>query len=315
MHFKKPIGDTHLGRRFLTGVPMHRRGEREQSMWTQFRNEMQPNGSNIVVQMGDIFDKAIVPFDVIDSCAQIIEDTAKDHPNVIFVVLAGNHDLSKDTSKVSAFLILKKMLRHLPNVEIVSEAICIDSLGFIPYWPFGSAQEVLDMNHLPHKMEAVFGHWDTSNFGGDNTIPLSALARYTNQVYTGHIHLPGIVVDSPDMKLVKTGSMQPYAHGEEAVQDLYLTMTLTEFECHNPDIFVNKCLRLILKKGEEIPNVECLQLTIKKIDEEGEEVDIDVDFENFDTIRIFNEAMNDFEVSLKTVGLIREQFDKLRGNV
>ena len=57
------IGDPHLGRVFKTGVPLHRRGEREEMVWATFEKALTENTQDIdaIVIMGDLFDKMHVP--------------------------------------------------------------------------------------------------------------------------------------------------------------------------------------------------------------------------------------------------------------
>ena len=56
------LGDPHLGRKFVTGVPLDRRGDREKMQMEQFEDEVIgiPPGRHFHVCMGDLFDKHTV---------------------------------------------------------------------------------------------------------------------------------------------------------------------------------------------------------------------------------------------------------------
>lgn len=319
----KVVGDCHLGRKFMNGVPFHRRGDREAMMWAQFYSEMSPDTHadvGMIVQVGDIFDKAVVPYDVVMQAAKIIKMKAAAYPNVKFVVIAGNHDLSKDVEKVSAFQLLAMICQDVENIHILTEPALItvkgEKFAFFPYSVDKSASDVVldfiqDIDDIDN-VAAAFGHWDTTNYGGDNTMPHSELARLTEEAYTGHIHLPGVIIASESYRAEKIGSMQPMAHGEEVNEDLYVTRTLDQLAGED---FTYKCLRVLLKPGEEAPSVECLQLTVKRVDEVGEviEDDIDVNFDAFNMDALFSASMTEAGVSGKVSEMIKGKLIEMRG--
>lgn len=319
----KIVGDAHLGRRFMNGVPMSRRGERERMIWGQFHSEMAPEGADLVVCVGDIFDKAIVPYHVIMNTEAIIREHAEANPNTIFVVLAGNHDLSKDTEKVSAFLVLKGLLRDLRNVHILDEAMSCGAgsewFVFLPYSVTDTAENVVkSLLEGPsplgyEKYTAAFGHWDTTSYGGENIMPHNVLSSLAHEAYTGHIHLPGLILESESYRAEKVGSMQPYAHGEEINEDLYVTRELSQLD--GSEDFTSKCLRVVLRKGEDIPyDIPCLMLTIKRVDDQGEEVEsLEVNFDTFSMDGLFRESMTEFQVSERIAEKISERFIEMRG--
>jgi hypothetical protein len=85
------------------------------------------------------------------------------------------------------------------------------------------------------------------------------------------------------IRLVCTGSMLPYAHGEG---DTYVTKWLEEIG--DPAQYKDKCLRVLLRPGEELPEIDCLQLTAKRV--QGEEIE-QVTFEEFDLCALFSAVM------------------------
>ena len=52
------LGDPHLGRTFVHGVPLHRRGEREVMMWRNFAQSLSNVTTPLHICLGDLFDRA-----------------------------------------------------------------------------------------------------------------------------------------------------------------------------------------------------------------------------------------------------------------
>jgi hypothetical protein len=107
--------------------------------------------------------------------------------------------------------------------------------------------------------------------------------------------------------------MQPYAHGEEVNEDLYVTRELSQLD--GSEDFTSKCLRVVLRKGEDIPyDIPCLMLTIKRVDDSGEEVEsLEVNFDTFSMDGLFKESMTEFGVSEAVASKIGERFIEMRG--
>ena len=91
------LGDTHLDRRFVSNVPLHRRGERERMVWDQFVRELDPQRCEYHIHMGDLFDKPVVSLSMILKTATAYLSAAKAHPNTKFRILRGNHDCTDGT--------------------------------------------------------------------------------------------------------------------------------------------------------------------------------------------------------------------------
>lgn len=293
----KLLGDQHLGRRFRNGVPLHRLGEREQMVRDQFVRELNPHGATIHVNMGDLFDKTIVPLNVIMFAAYGYREAARKNPNTTYFVLRGNHDASRDADVVSAYEVFAALVDDEPNILVLQDDVHVCQardtvLAFVPWHPFKTAAEMVE--RVPSGVHAVFGHWDIENFGGptDNYMPYDLLRARTKLVYTGHVHKPRRF-DSSGLEVVVVGSMQPYAFGEsDEIDDPrkpnYITITPEVLENVEPDAFRDDVVRLVLKKGEPIPEIDCLQLVVKR--EGEEEVDLSVEFEEFNMERLFKEA-------------------------
>lgn len=308
------IGDVHLGRTFKNGVPLDRRGEREAMLLAQFEQEMNMvDDGDIVCQIGDLFDRYVVPLYVIMQTAVIIRRAAEDHPRVSYIFIAGNHDLSRDADRVSAFEVLEQMLRSPKNILfVIDTSVRIGGYAFIPWSPFKTAQEMVEMLPPEERYEAILGHWDIDGFGKDlpNLIPTALLSTLTDKVYTGHVHKPQTFTrDGIEVDVV--GSMQPLAHGEEAEPKMYLTISLEELEANSLDLS-RCCVRILLKPGEVAPipsEVGCLQLTVKREGVEEAE-DIEVEFDDFDFEGLLREALGPSGIQEKVLG----HYEQMRGD-
>ena len=144
------IGDPHLGRVFKTGVPLHRRGEREEMVWATFEKALTENTQDIdaIVIMGDLFDKMHVPNAVVLRASDLLwKSVGQPHFNEV-VVLRGNHDASRDTSIRSSFDVLMALHQNNPDVEFVTEVtpISYEKFEMIAFgWhPFITAKEMVE---------------------------------------------------------------------------------------------------------------------------------------------------------------------------
>ncbi len=288
------LGDPHLGRLFRQGVPLHRRGEREELVFQHFEWALRDVSSLYHVCMGDLFHRPDMPAGVILRAASAYREAAVRCPHTRFVVLAGNHDLSRDTSHVSAFHLFEALLAPLPNVRVVHEdAIQIGGYLFVPWSPTRTSREMV-APWLETPLDAVFGHWDVVNPMSDaNMVPTLPLAK---MILTGHDHLRRDVGE----KVRVVGSMQPYAHGEDWTGAMYQTVLLDEIPA-DPRMM---CLRIV---GDAIPaDLDALQITLQPPRaEEGSAPEITL--EGFDMRSTWMEAFAEFGVSAK---LRDELFDR-----
>jgi DNA repair exonuclease SbcCD nuclease subunit len=313
----KIIGDAHLGRRFVNGVPLDRRGEREHSLKIQFYDELvqlKP-GTDCVVQLGDIFDRYLVTNEVLDDTYRSIRTASRTNPSVDYYFMRGNHDAQRDMEKVSSFDILVELCIGLDNVHFVVDKPIVgrDRIGLIPWHPIKTAEEMAqELTAMAGLFPVVFGHWDLQSYGGDehNVIPLATLSVETKLVITGHDHKPREFA-AGDTRVLVWGSMQPLAHGEEpedAVDPMYVTLT-TEELAQRTDLH-GKCVRILLQPGEVLPtDIDCLQLTAKRIGVE-EEQNLDVDLDGFDMNVLFDQAFSDVDPGITDE--VRAKFKELR---
>ena len=154
-------------------------------------------------------------------CLIAYTEAIRQRPETRFLVLAGNHDLSRDTTQVSAFQIFAEMV---PSIRAVTQPQSLENFLFVPWSPFQSASEVIEGMEVA-SCTTAFGHWDLDG-SGSNLIPIEALERIgIKKVFNGHVHLPR-AEQREGIEIINVGSLQPFAHGEG--NELYVTVTLDE---------------------------------------------------------------------------------------
>lgn len=310
----RPLGDVHLGKVFKNGVPLHRRGERERMQWAEFEahlNAVDPG--DLHVQVGDLFDQAIVPYSVVLCAARLYKQAAEQHPTVTYGLFQGNHDDSRDVEKVTAFDLFCEIVADVPNIIVAREApelIVHSGMTFvmIPWHPVMTAAEVVVAHaEMISGADVVLGHWDII-MGHGNQLPSELLAKLgVKQAITGHDHLKrDLALDG--LPIHVTGSMQPYSHSEDPDGRLYVTHPLAEVLA-NIEGYGDKNLRVLLAAGEvlDVP-VDCLSLTFKRegVDED-DQAPVDVEFEAFDMQALFAEA-----ASILPEALRQQVWDKIQ---
>lgn len=319
----KTLGDPHMGRSFLNGVPLERRGDREKMQWDDFtKSLMQVVGVSVHVNMGDVFDKRVVPFHTILMVAEIYMAAAVANPHCHYFIIKGNHDGSREADRRSAFDILAMLLRGVEGITVVDQKpeVFITNgtvIALIPWDAFKTAHEMV-ASLPPGAYDAIFGHWDTMSFNGknDNLLPLEELQTRTKLAVTGHDHNFG-EFEVGELKVVKTGSMQPYTHAEDPGNTMYVTFDLGEMQRHlerfGPTAFHNSCLRLDLKPGEKLEEViDCLQLTVRRVGADGNEELAQVTMGDFDFAKLFGEVLNEAGVEPNFQNLILNRFNTQR---
>lgn len=318
------IGDVHLGRRFIEGVPLIRRGEREadvmQHFWGQMYDKLKVHRH--VVQVGDLFDQFAVPNNILSECVEMIADVLRETKecNSKLYFMPGNHDYAKDTDKVSTFEIFRMIMWGHPRVEVVEQPMIIDGIGFMPWHPIMSAKEqaeqlvaVWRISGLP-KLEAVITHCEIKSYGGDdfNLLPYETLAEITTDIYNGHIHTPSEDTQF-GVRIHNVGSMEPYSHAEDPKAELYVTMTGAQYSQIHPELLEDKYVRVLLDQDEEVPQVihNCMGFTIKRVSfsREIEEHEVKLDLSNFDSRTLLAQCLDDHQVGEFRKKLILEKFD------
>lgn len=309
-HKFKLIGDPHLGRVFKTGVPTHRLGDRERLVEEQFYAEISDRTSVPVIIMGDLFDKYSVPESLVLWAADKLNEAAEWKK---IYVLRGNHDLSRDEEKRGSFDVLEKLCPNVVFVKGIYEIQLENGyLALFGYDAFKSATELANQLTVNCNYLAAFGHYDLTSHGSDfNLVPTEVFAALKiPTVYTGHIHRAQ-TIERHGVTVHAVGSMQPYAHGEQAEGDLlYQTLTLDEFNARNPEEFENVNLRILLK-GDEVfdTQLDCLSLVFKHI-ADAEAEPLEVAYDSFNSDNILTECLDG--VSANLADWIRTRLGELK---
>jgi DNA repair exonuclease SbcCD nuclease subunit len=298
----KLIGDPHLGRDFSNGTPLNRRGEREAAQMEKFKTELATN-DDMVVMIGDLWDKPFVPLPLIHTVADAVRTQACARPGTKYIFLAGNHDRSRQLDTRGAWDILKLAIDLVPNVYVLNEPAVIDGVAFFP-WEWGRTATDQVTNQRAH---IAVGHWDLQDFGGDTShmCPATALkALGVEEIWSGHYHLAGIY-DVNGVLVHCTGSMQPYTHAEDPEGELYVTLTAEE--ALERDDLRDKCVRILLEPGEQMPQIDCLQLTSKRTVLQVEDADVAVSLDGFDIHAVLGELFIEKEVPETVQTFIKER--------
>jgi DNA repair exonuclease SbcCD nuclease subunit len=311
------MGDPHLGRKFTSGVPPIRRGERENFVHNEFRNQLlkPKSGTKLHICVGDLFDKFRVPEEIILFAFFSYKEAAERNPNIKYVVLRGNHDASRDTELVSSFELFEQLCRGIPNVSVVSEFpewFTVDDTEVLicPWHPYKTAEEIVDCGlHLTKEKKQDYiavGHWDIKDFGlisgesNTNMIPYELL-KDAKLIVSGHYHNKTEFESEFKTPVIITGSLQPYSHSEDSEELWYVTRTkdqvLDQLD-KKPDTYHLKNLRVMLTQGDVFDTeVDCLSLTVGKIKTEQQQVDLNIDIDGFDLKSIFFQTLTENGVS------------------
>ena len=309
------IGDVHAGRTFKTGVPLERLGEREKSLTDSLAEALKPIfGEGIrhhFAIMGDLFDKFAVSNETLQVVYNTLYSASFDLDTL--TILSGNHDRNKDKTLVSSFQILKALCSRIPNITFVDGdtplVTTINNINhcYFGYHPFVSAKAMAEALPSLSGISIAYGHWDITAHGEDthNLIPIETLKeKGITSVYTGHIHKHQKLQMS-GINVTVVGSMQPYAHGEEAADDpLYQTFYADEAKGmleENPSVFHMTNLRVLLQADDvwDVDHVDCLSLVFKRIEGDRAVEDITVGYDDFSSEAIFNKNLTEVSEGLR----------------
>jgi DNA repair exonuclease SbcCD nuclease subunit len=209
-----------------------------------------------------------VSFETIFFAVEAYREVVQANPQVNFFILAGNHDLSRDRTHVSALQLFQMMV----SASVLTEPRRIgEDLLAVPWSPWKTAAEVV--GEINEDAITAFGHWDLDG-NGPNLIPTKALARLGIQrVFNGHVHQPRCL-ERHGIEIINVGSLQPLGHGEG--EEMYVTIDLDQLKS-DPDQYRDKCVRIRLKQGELMDcEVDCLQL---QVETPPQNVDLSVDYD------------------------------------
>lgn len=286
------VGDPHIGRKFKTGVPVHRIEEREKLVRENFIKLLEPTLPTVkyIVITGDLFDKFIVsPTDVHFAYSSICKAAAS-NPKINYVILPGNHDLSKDRTKVSSFELFFEVCSLVVKDKIVSDTniwvplnddinhsiIVVNgaeefqvSLHFASYSPFDSSTiNKHNLKALASFPSIVFGHYDSMTYNGVGYIPCNEILDNSDLIISGHEHsykLDGYgSMGLTPVPVLYTGSMQPYSHAEDPDKDFYITIQDSDLVKMDLSLFKDKCVRILCDHTFALrQQIDCLAMSFK----------------------------------------------------
>ena len=289
------IGDPHLGKNIKNGVPRDRLGDREILMFNKF-DELLNTNSDISVVLGDLFDKTTISNEALNKTINLIKKAVISNPKKLYYIINGNHDVVRDKGRVSSFDMLIKYFSEsmrFENLKIINnymDPVYIKNINsllyFCSYNPFQTVDQYMETNgnrirnilNLDKNIfKIAFGHFEVEAFDIENPKYKSDLIpKFIKEnfdiLFTGHIHTPSrSKIDN--LQVVVSGSMQPYAHGEEIKEDnnLYQTVTLNRCMEHleaNKTYFKDKNVRILYNRNDVFPEpFDCLSLTYKLLND------------------------------------------------
>jgi hypothetical protein len=315
----KKLGDVHLGKRWKNGVSLGRRGDREAMQWAEFEaNLMDVEGVTHHVQVGDLFDEAIVPYGTIWRAAMAYLAAVEANPHCTYILYRGNHDASRDAEKVTAFRIFTAIVGEAVMIaadEPFMLVIGSEQHVFMPWHPVHTAGEMIVLHdELVRGADVIYGHWDVDARQAESTnyIPAATLeALGVKQAVTGHDHNKrDMIIDGLPVEV--TGSMQPLDHSQDADERFYVTRDLA-FVLANLDAFQDKHLRVRLQPGERLDvQVDCLQLTQIRDGQEEEAMALDVEFEAFDFDQLLGRAIEQVGLAPAVDAAMRDRLKEHR---
>ena len=306
------LGDPHLGRSFVNNVPLHRRGEREKMVWDDFQKSVLDTRADLHICLGDIFDKSFVNYATILKAAETYRYGRK---ATQYVILQGNHDAGKDTTKVTAFDVFAELLADKENITVLKEPEILETFVFFPWHPIKPATEIVheflfSFQDQDFSGYTAVGHWDVHEMSDPfNLIPTAQLQAFgIKQAVTGHDHLRrSFVRDGVHVNV--HGSMQPYAFGEQSDDKLYVEMTKAEVEAADPESYRNKCVKIRLQAGETFDDpIDALSVSVVR--EAGEDEAIEVDLGTFDIDTLFKQAFEEHNVPEEFRTLVTNRYQE-----
>lgn len=276
------IGDPHLGREFKSNVFSHRRGERELSVWNTFKTLLKPKSKEVKVVslVGDLFDTFSVKSEILLEAFESIQQAALENPDVDYVLIPGNHDLSKDTTKASTYSVLHKLisLSQISNLYSIleeHEIIEYDEVTLLccAYNPFENTELTTPYISKLEKVNTpiiTIGHFDGFDIDGKGYTPTVKMKELSDLIVSGHEHTYKQLI-TKDVPILFTGSMQPYSHAEDPLSEIYITIDCDLLEDFDVSLLKNKFVRILRDSDFELKeSFECISLTYKLKEEISE---------------------------------------------
>lgn len=307
------IGDPHITRKFEMNVPLARRGEREESLFKQFEEELYEGTERDVIMVGDLFEKPICSLLDLYKILYIILTACNRQPERTFILLAGNHDRSPQANNPGAFDILSLFEAAADNLLVLTEPAVVNKIAYFPWeWNRTALEQLEDVEDW--EFDTAVGHWDLIAYDENHTehlCPARELAAMgATAIYSGHWHVAGdYIVDG--LTVHCTGSMQPMTHAEDPDGKLYVTMTVQEYEEADPETLKDKYVRVLAMPGVDVdPLDNCLGFKVLRTSEEsGEEDRYDVEIGEFKVADIIQKNLDKHDVPDDVGAFIKERIN------
>lgn len=183
--------DLHMGLSRTAGVTDSSLRQFENDKLTLFRVFLQENEDKEIIIAGDLFDTNLVSLSTLLSILKVMSN----HPERIWI-LAGNHDLSKNTMTMSSFDFLGQVVNLLPvstGISLVTKPTLIErhNLVMIPHL---SNQDIFDkaLSDYSNENYTLITHCNYDNFfalNKDHSLNMTLeQAQGFKQVISGHEH-------------------------------------------------------------------------------------------------------------------------------
>lgn len=175
------------------------------------------NGIDKIVIAGDVYHNKSIIYSIAQS---VFLDIVRDHRNITFIIIPGNHDMSlKSGEGVSAL----KSLDNEINVEMIHEPKVIDNILFTPW----NAKTMIDTikNGEAEYLVAHLGLNEAQLASGISIVSdigVKDLSHYKG-VILGHYHSPQEII-SGDTKVYYTGSPIQMDFGERGEEKRFLVV-------------------------------------------------------------------------------------------
>lgn len=309
MHFRL-IGDPHITRKFILGVPPHRRGEREQLLFDDFEQRLYEGDEKMIIVVGDLFEKPLCTMLDLTKTITILDRACRSQPDREIIIISGNHDMPQAVGDACAFKVIQKFSEFVPNLWIFTEPAVHRRVALFPWeWTRTAEEQLRDVEG--EEFDYAVGHWDLVAYDGmhkDHLCPAKQLKQMgAREIISGHWHIAG------DYKVAGeivhcTGSMQPMTHAEDPEATLYVTMNYEEYMAADQDSLKDKYVRLRLD-GDEMPPAprDCLGFKVEKKAKPSETTEVSLD--GFNLLEVVTETLIKFEVPKKLQKKVKEKLD------
>lgn len=306
------IGDPHITRKFEFGVPLARRGERENLLFEDFKARLYAGTESIVIVVGDLLEKPICSLVDLHRIMNILLTAACRQPNRTFLIMCGNHDISPQVNTPGAFDILVMLNGYMPNLHFINKPTVYEGIALFPWeWDRTALEQLEDVK--TKSFHTAVGHWDLVAYDENHTEHLCPARELSDmgakKIYSGHWHVKGdYKVDGVTVHC--TGSMQPMTHAEDPEGKLYVTLTVEEYNDTDPETLKNKYVRVTASEGVEVDALrDCLGFKVQRSAHNNEEDRYDVEVKDFKVSDIIEKNLNKHEVPKEVGQFIKERIN------